>query len=755
MEYKVEDMAEMPGANKLPIGAKVESFTREEVVDVRELLAILDGGKWWIVSAIGLALSVAFLYVTFSPPIYRADALVQVEEERSALRGLADLTDVFPSESAIGAEIEIIRSRAVLGEVVKELGLTIVLRSSQPPMQERVLAAFPMQRQGKQELENDSKKEGAVSIRRFFVSEGKRRIELRLALSGGGRVSIFYQGNPVAVGNVGETIEFSLPNGGEQIYMNVRSAGAGAGAGAGTGVNEQYDLIYIPPLMAIENLKEILSVSEVGRDTGVLRLALEGEKPDHIENILTSITNNYLKQNTERRSAEAQQSLTFLNEQLPNVRSELERAETRLATFRENNRTIDLTIETEGVLQKMVGLDQRLSELELKRSDLLRNYTPDHPLIQTLNDQRGKLIKEKNDLEAESSNLPDVQQELLRFTREVEVSTQLYTYMLNKVQELRVVEAGTVGNVRVLDYAAAALRPVKPRKALVLALAFIFGCMAGLSVIILRKIFQSGIVDPGMVEGLLNVPVYSVLPFSNDVKRVRDDLGGLVTRNAPKSIIAESFRSLRTSIHFAVAGKDQGVVICIAGPTPNVGKTFVATNLAATLASAGHKVLFVDGDMRRGDAASAFGVKQRPGLSELLSGHEEHANAIQDSISVQNLNVVARGKSPPNPAELLLGSKIEELVAAWRDLYDYVILDSPPVLAVTDPVVLARLSDALFIIGRAGGTTEQELVESKNRFQYAGVHVKGVIINGMTEKLAPTGKYGYRYGYYSYSSQND
>ena len=219
--------------------------------------------------------------------------------------------------------------------------------------------------------------------------------------------------------------------------------------------------------------------------------------------------------------------------------------------------------------------------------------------------------------------------------------------------------------------------------------------------------------------------------------------------NQPTAVISEAFRSLRTSLHFALADAGPCPVIAISGPAPNVGKTFVAANLAYMLASSGRKVLFVDADMRRGDADKAFDIPRQPGLSHLLID-QAAGNIIKTSNACETLNVIGRGKAPPNPSELLLGERFQSLVTRWKTQYDFIVIDTPPILAVTDASLIARLCDALFLVGRAGKTHMHELVECRKRFERGGISVKGVLINGMTASLAQGGRYGYGYGYYDY-----
>ncbi len=728
-------------------GASFQSSVEE--IDLRDLLRTLIGGRWWVVASVLLCILFSITYITLATPVYEADALVQVEDERSALGVYSELSEIMSNEGGVGAEIEIIRSRSVLGDVVDQLSLT----TSVTPKYFPVIGRFIAERHPRNGYPSGSKGIFSsyswggdnVDIRRMEVYEHSGPFAFRLIAGAGQQFDIVgVSGQVLGTGQAGRAMEFSIPNSGGRVELNIRSILARE--------RVEFNVSYTPRLNAVLKLKNRVNVAESGSNTGVLRIRVEGEKPNEIRRIVDSVASSYLRQNVERRSEQAQRSLEFLNEQLPEVQADLEQAETQLARFRERSKTIDLSLETESILRESVALDQRLFELELKRATLSRSYTQNHPLLKTLDEQREQLLGEKKSIEEEVGSLPGVQQDLLRYVRKVEVTTQLYTFLLNKTQELRVVKAGTVGNVRVLDGAAVAPFPIKPRKSMSLVLALIAGIMLGVAVVLLRRALRTGVADPDAVEQVMSAPVYAVLPFSDDVAKSNKAMlrgKSLVVAHQPNAVISEAFRSLRTSLHFALADAGECPVIAISGPAPNVGKTFVAANLAYTLAASGRRVLFVDADMRRGDADKVFEVSRQPGLSHLLVDA-----AVEDVIKSTELSgslkVIGRGKAPPNPSELLMGDRIKELVAQWRMSYDFVVIDTPPILAVTDASQIARSCDALFLVGRAGRTHMHELVECRRRFERTGVTVKGVLINGMTASLAQGSRYGYGYGYYDY-----
>ena len=746
-------MNKTPHSRSQSGGTGAVALFADDQLDLKDILVDLQQGKWIIASVVVFALLVAFSYVFVAERIYSADALLQVEDARSSLGVYSELGDVLPADSGTAAEIEIIRSRTLLANVVEDselhisaepdyfpwIGRAFARRSDQPGVS-GPMGLFDGYAWGSE----------AVDIRRLEV-EGGAAVSFNIEVRPGNQYEVYADDDqPLARGVVGELVEFQHPRAEQRVVLNVRSIQAAEG--------KRFEVRHSTLMSAVRALSSRLKISEVGRDTGVIRISLEGEKPDQIKQVVDSVAINYVRQNVERRSKQAQSGLEFLTEQLPEVQADLEAAERRLAQFRQSNKTLDLSAETEAVLERMIDLDRQLAAMELRRAELRRSYTADHPVVQTLNEQEAQLRQEKRKIESESVGLPDVQQDMLRLVREVEVTTGLYTFLLNKVQELRIVKAGTVGNVRIIDAAAVTPFPVKPRRNIAVLVALIMGLLMGAAIVFAARFFRTGIADPDEVERAVEVPVFSVLPLSDDSKKLaRRDGHALVCASSPSAVVSEAFRSFRTSLQFTVPREEgSGQVLVISGPAPDVGKTFVATNTAYTLAANGYRVLFVDADMRRGDSHRDLEIRREPGLSTVLSDPSVDG-AYQTTRFHENLIALARGKAPPNPAELLSGARFAKLVESWRESYDYIIIDTPPILAVTDASYAGAVADAVFLVGRAGKTQMHELIESRKRLSRGQLSVTGIVVNGLTESLSKhsRGQYGYGYYNYQYASEND
>ncbi|MBK5518824.1 polysaccharide biosynthesis tyrosine autokinase, partial [Pseudomonas sp. TH10] len=512
-------------------------------------------------------------------------------------------------------------------------------------------------------------------------------------------------------------------------------------------------------LNTILQYQDDVSATERGKESGIIALSLEHEDPELANTVLDEINRLYVLQNVQRNSAEAAQSLEFLRTQLPDVRKQLEKAEGQLNAYQTSARSVDITIETKAVLDQIVALETLISELKLKQAEMEHRFTREHPAYQALMTQMGQLDQQKRGLEKKIKNLPETQQELLRLARDMQVTTEIYTQLLNKTQELDIVRAGTVGNVRIIDSADADIeKPVKPKKPLIVLIATLLGGLIAVAYVLIRKAMNRGVEDPEIIEQL-GIPVYASIPLSKGQSLIEATLKGngrattgslLLAVNNPADLAVESLRSLRTSLHFATLEAKNNVLM-ISGPSPAVGKSFVSCNLAAIIAQTGQKVLLVDADMRKGYLNKLFRMDVGNGLSDLLAGKIDLATATH-STEVENLHVITRGQIPPNPSELLMHSNFTQFLEKVSSQYDLVIIDTPPILAVTDAALVGRQAGTSLIVTRFGVNAAKEIQVTKRRFEQNGVVVKGAIFNAVQRKASAYGYGNYSYYQYEYAS---
>lgn len=710
--------------------------SQSDEIDLGKLFGILLDAKWIIIFTTFVFAVLGGGVAILSTPIYKADALIQIEQKSSGgISSLVgDMGELFSSESSATTEIEIIKSRMILGDTVDKFNLTTVTEPNY----------FPLLGKGLARLGGESR---AISVSRFTVpsyADEDEQYSITVLDSQAQTYQFLRNGREMFEGVAGH---LSKKDGYELFVTNIDAE-----------KGFEFTIAKRSKLAAIEWLKQNLSVSERGKQTGILELSFTGERKTHIADILNDIAQNYFLQNVERNSAEAEKSLAFLKNNLPDVKQSLTEAEDILNAFRQKNDSIDLGLEAQSTLKVMVELEAQLNELTFKESEISQRFTKDHPAYRSLLDKRVTLLKEKDRLNQQIQKMPKTQREVLRMTRDVEVNQQIYVQLLNKVQELSIVKAGTVGNVRILDRAESYAAPVKPKKALIVALATLLGGMLSVAFVLVKAALHRGVENPDDIEQI-GLSVYASVPKSNlqlelfnKLKRHRkqNQEMTLLAESNPADLSVEALRGLRTSLHFAMMEAKNNVLM-ISGPAPGIGKSFVSTNFSAVAAKTGQKVLLIDADMRKGYLQQPFGLAWENGLSDFLSGKIGLNEAVKTT-QVDNLDIMTRGQVPPNPSELLMHPRFKELMEWASEHYDLVIIDTPPVLAVTDPSIVGALAGTTLMVARFGMNTVKEIDVARNRFEQAGIEVKGVILNA-TEKKASS-YYGYGYYNYSYKSES-
>lgn len=719
---------------------KRPSAQDDDIISLSEIIAIIMDGKWWIAGSTIIFAICALAYLWIATPIYRADALIQVESQKSPLGALVDIEGALGSNAESVTEVEVIRSRFVLGKVVTSEKLDIVVEPNYFPVIGKAVARrfspepgipFNSPLAGMSSYAWGGEK---IRIERFDVPEQFKGRPHTLTTTGPDTYRLEWDGFPVLEGRTGESA--SSEDGSIRLFISDLQARPGT----------TFNLTREPAISAIESLSQRLSVSERGRNTGVLSLALTGSNPAGNQRVLNAISNRYLRQNVERVSAEAQNSLQFLESQLPSVKDQLELAENRLNQYRLANQTVDLTLETQAVLDQAVQIDAQIAHLDIQLEQMGMRYTGNHPVIQELQSQRDFLVNRKNEFLEQTEGLPETQQEVMRLARDVEVATQVYTELLNKSQELNIVKASAVGNVRILDHAMSALQPIAPKKALIAVLATLLGGMLGTGLVFVRQMLRQGVKTPEELEAKTGLSVYASIPESsqqNILERNAKKQGGsyLLAHTAPQDLSIESLRSLRTNLVFALMEAPDNRII-ITGPAPNIGKSFVSANLGALLAEAGQKVLVIDADMRKGHLHKQFNLPKENGLAECIVGKLPLAQA-RHSIN-DKLDVVTTGKYPPNPSELLMTPACRELLEQASNEYDVVLIDTPPILAVTDAAILGKQCGTTFMVARAEVNPAREVAYAAERLEQSGITVSGCVLNGVIQKSG-------QYGYYQYS----
>ncbi|MDK2172608.1 polysaccharide biosynthesis tyrosine autokinase [Acinetobacter baumannii] len=726
------------------------SKTSEDSIDLKELFFSLIA-QWKIIACcVVLSLICALLYLRITPDTYSVDAMVQVEDSKGAASAalLGDLSKAsggLSQKSPADPEIEILRSRMVLGQVIQNLNLDINIKDNQSSL----IGKLVSQDQSKLEYRHDAviytNQNNNLIVKQLSVPEYYLDKPLKLEFKDVNQFTLTYKDEVVFNGLLNKKNILNTDKGLWQVQLNTQ----------GNLKDHSYTLTKLALPTAVNQFNTIYGVAEKGKMTGVIGLSYLGQDPEHITQVLNSVLNVYHEQNIERKSLESKQTLAFLEKQLPELRKQLEESEIKFNQFREKYKTVDVNAESELLLKQNIDLEKLKIELQQKQAELSAKYTNDHPLILQIDAQITEINKKIADLNNRLTQLPETQRLYLQLYRDVKVNTELYTSLLNSYQQLKIANAGEIGNVRIIDTAVEPVKPIKPKKLIVLILSIFVGGFIGVLIALLRKMMRSGVNDSTQIENELDLPVYATVPRSPiqetrmSILKKKKSIPILAVKSSD-DIAIESLRSIRTAIHFALTSAKNNIIM-IAGPSPEVGKSFISTNLATIFAQGNKRVLLIDADMRRGYMHKYFDVEVKPGLSELLSGQADLTQVLHKT-QVANLDVITRGKSPANPSEMLSSTQFKDLLEKFQTQYDHIIIDTPPVLAVTDGIIISQYTGVNLIVARYAKSHMKELELTVNRFEQAGVKVNGFILNDIQRSSG--GGYGYNYAY-TYKAQKE
>jgi tyrosine-protein kinase Etk/Wzc len=700
----------------------------DDEINLSEIFSVLRESRGMIAIATACTLAIGSLYAFLWTPSYRADVLIQVDDDSGAGSindKLGDLASLFQNKASSDTEIELMRSRMVVGDAVSRLHLDIDARPHYFPVLGAPYARF---------MKGDGLTEAPLGLGGFAW--------------GGERISVLnfdvparlYDKKFTLIARDGERYELLSPDGSIVIKGHVGVAASG-GTDAGpvklsvsalvARPGTRFDLSRASTQETIADLQKNLKIAEKAKQSGIIGMSLDDPDAEAVTRTVNTIATLYVQRNVDRKSAQAQQMLTFLGDQLPQLRADLDRAEARYNDFRARNGAVDLEEQSKLLLQTVIDNRIKVVALQQQRAEFVQRFTTVHPSVIALDAQIGELQRQSSEYEKQIGGLPSVQQDAVRLLRDVKVSNDLYTNLLNSTQQLRVLKAGQLGNVRTVDYAVVPEKPVAPKKGLAMVLSALIGLFAGSALAVGRRMLSRGLETPSEIEAAIDVPVYAIISRSErqaaleSARRRKASTASVLAYSAPNDVAIEGLRSLRTALQFGVL-KMRNKVVMVTGPRPGVGKSFVSLNFSAVLAAGGERVLLIDGDMRRGDLDGMLGLSRQPGLSELLNGADLDSAIKRDILP--GLDVITGGAMPNRPSELLMSDHLSDALTELRKRYDYVIIDSPPVLAVTDPGLIGRQVDATLLVVRHGCHTGAELSETMRQLASAGVPLDGALL---------------------------
>lgn len=726
--------------------------TVEPEFNLAALLDVLVLYRRMMLWIFGIIATLGLVVVFLADPEYQVDILTQVDESAAAStatsllgQGLAAMFDV---KSSADTEMQVLQSRLVVASAVDNLKLYITAEPVRFPIIGRAIARSNRGISTPGLLGFGGYAWGSESIKasHFEVPNSLEGEHYYLTVLPGQKYSFSGPGlDKDVVGEVGRAETFLTDDG--PITLQIDSVNGNTGT--------RFRLTRDSRLETINQLQRKLSISELGKDSDILQVKLRGTNPKLITSILNDIAGQYVDQNVARKAEDAARSLDFLRGQVSVLKEKLDVSESEYAKVRATLRSVDIEGEAKTILQQSADNETQLAELQQKRAAAVTLFSETHPTVTALDKQIAVLQGQADTLKQRIDRLPGEQKQVLRVARDVKVNNDLYVGLLNNIEQLQLMRAGRIGNVRVLDNAIFPDRPMRYWRPVLSLVVVAFAAFAAVGSAWLRDLLFSGISDPHQIQGDTDLRVFSVVPlcrvrgfgWSNGMRR--NKVGRrLLAFLEPDDPSVESLRSFRTGLQFSMTDAKNNVVM-FAGPTPSIGKSFVSSNVAGVLARAGKRVLLIDCDLRRANLSHAYGASAKFGLTDVIAGKATVEQAVI-KIEHKNLDFLAAGSHVNNAADYLTQTSVEAIFKHVSSLYDVVVLDTAPLLAVPDAAILAPLARGnVFLVARAGATRAGELVECARRLEQVDVTVKGVVLNGI-DPQAGRFRYGAKYTSYSY-----
>jgi tyrosine-protein kinase Etk/Wzc len=716
---------------------------------IADLAWTLFERRWTVIAfaAVTLAFAAAYLYVT--RPTFQSSVLIQVEGRSRPVTAFQDLAGLFQEQAPTEGEMRIMKSRTLLDAVIDKLQLDLEVRPRTLPV---VGGAIARRHDGPapapppvDHLARFAWGGERLSVERLTVSEGLLGEPLTVTALEDGRYRVASRDGSVR-GEAKVGAAMTVSDGEKSIELLVSELTARPGT--------EFTLVKSRRIDVIEELQRGLRIEEQGRNfgrtTGLVEVSLTGHSPALIAATLDAIAETYLRQSIERTSAEAAKTLRVLEGQLPVLKSNVEKAESALNVFQQRHGTVNLSLEGQGMLQRLVEIDRVIAENDVQSTELKQRYADRHPELPVIAEKTQRLHAQRAAMEARLRALPALELESTRLARQLRVATELYMVVHNRAEELRIVKSGWIGNVRVLERAAVPHRPVAPNRTAILALGLLLGLAGGVVVALLRNALDQGARDPLEIEAATGIPVFATIPRSSAQRRLargrRDGAASALSLARPDDAAVEDLRSLRTSVQFALRRAHNNVV-AVSGLAPKAGKSFVSLNLAHLLAAADGRVLLVDADLRRGSLHRHFGLEAQPGLSDVVGGTASLDAAIRTT-DTPTLDVLPAGTLPVNPGEVLARETFEHVLAELGRRYSAVVVDTPPILSVADSALVGRHAGMNLLVLRAGEHSVGEISYVLKRLVQNGMAVKGAILNDVRPSMGRYGRSGRhrRYG---------
>lgn len=754
---------------------------KEEDFNLRLFLLKYLRYWYWFFIALAVALGMAFLYLQYTVPIYKVTASMLIKDEKKGMTGGNEMMkelDLFNGSKIVENEMEVLKSRALMEKVVDDLNLTVTyykegnLRDSELFNQSPVSVNYT-------QLQAPAYKD-AMYIRTLdaqhyeLLDKDQNRIGKYLYTqpvnSNYGRFRVFRTSAKSASGQL----------------IKVRFARRENLVGSNIGQ---------------------LQIDLLNQKSTVLQMNMETPVPEKGRAILAKLLDAYTYSALEDKNLEASNTLRFIEDRLKLITGELVIVEKDVETYKTSQGITDLSTEANLFLEKVKENDtklnevdiqlrvlegverylqsgqgpvapatlmvtdpiltsfiEKLSELELQKEKIARTVQPGNPFLETLNTQiantkqavRESVNNQKNGLiitrtslqglnnrfESSISRIPRKEREFVTIQRQQNIKENLYLLLLQKREETALSYASTVTDSRIVDRPYSTPGPIKPNSRLIYLIALLVGIVVPAAVINIRELLNDRVQSRKEIEAATGIAIFGEVSLKG--KELKEN----VLDPQSRSFITEQFRILRTNLQYINTNHpvNKGKILLFTSSTSGEGKSFVTLNLAISIAALGKRVALLELDLRKPKITKYLGLTRDKGMSNYLAGAMDYVDIAQPT-GIENLFLVSCGPIPPNPAELLSNGKIETLLAGYRDIFDFILIDTPPVGLVTDALVLSPHVDACFYVVRHEVTVKRDLALLADLKKYNKFKSLNVVFNGVNYRNSQEYRYGYGYGY--------
>lgn len=735
---------------------------------------------YWFVLALILTIGGAYLYLQYAVPIYKVSAALLIKDEKKGTSSSNDILkelNMFSGSKIVENEIEVLKSKVLAEKVIDDLNLTVSYYKEGWMRDAELFKKSPIS------LNYTNLKDIAYQDPLYIRTIDSQNFEL-------------LDENKSSIGKYIYTQALDNSYGSFRVFLTDPKAKSG----------EIIKIRFVSRESLVQSFVTKIQVELINLKSTVLQLSLEDAVPEKGKVILAKLIDLYTYSSLEDKNSEATNTLRFIGERLQLITGELKDVEKDVEQYKTIQGITDLSAEGNLFLEKVKDNDSKLSEvdiqlkvldgverylasgqnnvapatlmvndpiltsfieklgeLELQREKTSRAVQSGNPFLETINTQiantkqairenvsnqkkglvitRNSLQGNNNRFESAIRTIPRKEREFVNIQRQQNIKENLYILLLQKREETALSYASTVTDSRVVDTPHSTPGPIKPTPKTIYLIALLAGIIVPAAFINIRDLLNDKVQSRKEIENATGLTVFGEIALKD-----KSNVGALVDLSS-RSFIAEQFRTLRTNLQYVNTNKgDKGTVLLLTSSSSGEGKSFVTINLAASLATLGKKVAILELDLRKPKISVYLGEDRDIGISNYLVGTTNETEIIKKT-KVNNLFLVSSGPIPPNPAELLSNGRIEILLDVYRETFDYVIIDTPPIGLVTDATILSPYIDVCFYLVRHEVTQKQNLTIINDLKKFEKFKSINVIFNGVNYKNSQEYRYGYGYGY--------